>query len=393
MPAFVRVETTLCCIDLADTLSFSTRLVFSVFALGGLGAYGVLSEVDVQGDDIDLAAHWGVGAKFFVSENFGLRVDGRQILTGWAEQGAEDGQTSLHYEVLGGLVFTFGRHAGPPEDQDDDGIPDPNDKCPNRIGVRPDGCPPQDTDGDGVADPKDRCPTVKARSSDGCPVDTDQDGVPDSQDKCPSTAAKTTHGCPDSDDDGVPDDRDKCPTTSAQTTSGCPDSDNDGVLDDQDACADVAGTLANGCPDPDPDKDGIDTNQDRCPFDAGRPPDGCPEDVQELLGAVRGVTFRSGGAKLRSTSITVLTRAFSVLQAHPSLKLEIRGHTDSAGNADANLRLSQLRANVVRAYLIDLGVDRNRLTAVGFGEALPIKNNRTRAGRAANRRIEFKLIE
>ena len=338
---------------------------FSVFALGGMGIYGIQSDADVQGDDLDIAAHWGAGVKFFITENFGLRVDGRQILTGWAEQDAEDGEVSLHYEVLAGLTFAFGRHAGVAKDTDRDGVIDANDACPIRAGDAADGCPIPDADKDGVSDKDDKCPAVAAATPDGCPTDGDEDGVPDATDQCPARAASTDNGCPDSD--------------------------GDGVSDDKDACVDQAGTLPNGCVDPDPDKDGLSGDQDMCPEKAGLPTNGCPKEVQDLLTMGRDIKFRSGRARIASASLPVLNRVFTILKSYPELKLEIRGHTDSAGNADANLRLSQLRANVVRAYLIDLGIDRKRLTALGYGEAVPIANNRTRAGRAKNRRIEFQL--
>ena len=340
---------------------------FSVFALGGLGVYGIASDADVQGDDLDLAAHWGVGLKFWITQAFGLRLDGRQILTGWAEQGAEDGDLSLHYEAQGGFFFSFGRHAGVPPDRDRDGVPDRDDRCPDRAAATSDGCPPADTDADGVIDDNDRCPSVAGQAPDGCPADEDKDGVPDAQDKCPQKPASTDSGCPDSDGDGV----------------------HDGI----DECADQVGTLANGCPDPDPDKDGLTGDDDMCPAAAGAPPTGCPKRVEQLQTLSRSIQFRSGRAQIAPASISSLNQVFAILQAYPKLKLEIAGHTDSAGNADANLRLSRLRANLVRAYLIDLGVDRSRLTAVGYGETVPIASNRTRAGRAKNRRIEFRLLK
>ncbi len=344
-------------------LQYPARL--SVFALGGMGVYGIASDTEVQGNDLDLAAHWGVGLKFYFTKSFGLRVDGRQILTGWAEQGAEDGVVSLHYEVLGGFTFAFGRYAEPPADRDKDGVPDATDACPDQASDQPGGCPPADTDRDGILDTDDQCPAIAAQTPNGCPADEDKDGVPDEQDKCPAKAASNDHGCPDTDEDGV----------------------HDGL----DECMDKPGTLANGCPDTDPDKDGLIGDKDLCPADSGVSPDGCPKEVQSLLTDTQSIQFRSGGATIAPRSVPALNQVFKALERYPTLRFEIRGHTDSAGNADANLRLSQLRANVVRAYFVDLGIDRDRLTAVGYGEAVPIATNRTRAGRAKNRRIEFRL--
>ena len=72
---------------------------------------------------------------------------------------------------------------------------------------------------------------------------------------------------------------------------------------------------------------------------------------------------------------------------------KIQGHTDSVGNEEANLRLSGKRAEAVRAYLISKGIDANSLTAEGFGSSQPIAPNDTKAGREANRRVVFEIIQ
>jgi outer membrane protein OmpA-like peptidoglycan-associated protein len=71
----------------------------------------------------------------------------------------------------------------------------------------------------------------------------------------------------------------------------------------------------------------------------------------------------------------------------------IEGHTDSVGAADKNKELSEKRAKAVKDYLISKGVNASRLTSAGFGEDNPIAQNRTRAGRAQNRRVEIKLVK
>jgi len=70
----------------------------------------------------------------------------------------------------------------------------------------------------------------------------------------------------------------------------------------------------------------------------------------------------------------------------------IEGHTDSVGSNSLNQKLSDARANAVMDYLINNGVSAARLNAKGFGEESPIESNNTRAGRAANRRVEVKLV-
>jgi OOP family OmpA-OmpF porin len=74
------------------------------------------------------------------------------------------------------------------------------------------------------------------------------------------------------------------------------------------------------------------------------------------------------------------------------LRLEIQGHTDSSGQRDDNLRLSRKRAEAVKAYLVAQGLSPDRLDAKGFGPDRPVASNRTEAGRARNRRIEYRVI-
>ena len=87
----------------------------------------------------------------------------------------------------------------------------------------------------------------------------------------------------------------------------------------------------------------------------------------------------------------MLNQLTKLLTVHPELeKLWIEGHTDNTGTAAYNLSLSQRRADAVRDYLIQQGVDSKRLVARGFGEEHPIAENKTSEGRAANRRVEFR---
>ena len=81
-----------------------------------------------------------------------------------------------------------------------------------------------------------------------------------------------------------------------------------------------------------------------------------------------------------------------MLAAHGALVIRVEGHTDSQGDDAYNLELSQRRAQAVVDYLVGKGVDRARLQAKGFGEARPLADNRTRDGRAENRRVVFTII-
>lgn len=104
-------------------------------------------------------------------------------------------------------------------------------------------------------------------------------------------------------------------------------------------------------------------------------------------------TFEVNSAELSATGTGLLDEAIEILQANPAALLIVEGHTDDAGDAAANLALSQQRAEAVVAYLVAGGIDAERLTAIGYGEERPIADNVTDEGRAQNRRIEFVIQE
>ena len=108
---------------------------------------------------------------------------------------------------------------------------------------------------------------------------------------------------------------------------------------------------------------------------------------------LKGIYFDFNSAVIKPTSYPVLDDAAKVLKAKPKMRVEISGHTDSIGSDSYNQKLSYQRANAVRDYLIRYhNVDPSRLIGVGYGEGQPIADNRTKAGRDLNRRIEFKIL-
>ena len=211
----------------------------------------------------------------------------------------------------------------------------------------PDSMPDMDSDGDGVPDGADQCPGTPAGApvdDKGCPLYSDGDGVPDYLDKCPGTPSGVKvdpDGCPiDSDGDGVPDYLDKCPGTPAG-----------------------AKVDANGCP-----------------------PAG------DTLAIVTNVNFDFDSARIRNDSEAKLDRVVRILQDNPGVRVRVEGHTDSTGPEKYNMDLSYRRAESVKNYLVGKGIDANRLSVVGYGETKPLVSNKTRAGRAVNRRVEFKVL-
>lgn len=234
-----------------------------------------------------------------------------------------------------------------------------------------------DADQDGVADSSDKCPATPAGAmvdARGCEKDSDKDGIADSADKCPGTASGImvdARGCAkDSDKDGVIDSADKCPGTAT------------GVVVDATGCVKVMAPK-------DTDNDGIADKDDKCPNSAAGvnvDTSGC--EVQKSFVLV-GVSFITGSDEITEASSARLNKVAETLIKNPGLKVEVAGYTDDRGDAGFNQRLSQKRAESVKAYLVNAGVQASRMTAKGYGEANPVADNATTEGRARNRRVEI----
>ncbi len=332
----------------------------------------------------------------------------------------------MHYTGSSGIV-----------DSDQDGVPDASDLCADKKEDRDnfedgDGCPEADNDKDGVDDEDDQCPNEAEdrdglMDEDGCPeTDADQDGVLDEQDKCngqleDKDGFQDDDGCPDPDNDGdhIADGVDKCPDKAEdvdgfQDEDGCPDEDNDGdglkdlgdlcpnYPEDKDGVADD-----DGCPE-DNDGDGIADELDKCPNEAEiyngvEDDDGCPEKVQakslvqvteEKIVIKDMIYFKTGSAGIMSKSFALLDQVAAVLKNYKHLKkVRIEGHTDNVGGRAKNVKLSRERAESVRKYLIDKGIEAGRLDFEGYGPDKPIASNKTAKGKEQNRRVEFVIVE
>jgi len=229
--------------------------------------------------------------------------------------------------------------------------------------------------------------------------DTDGDNIYDKDDACPEVFGLAEfNGCPDTDGDGIPDKDDACPTEPGpKALNGCPDTDGDGVADKDDDCPTVAGPAANkGCPWPDRDGDGVPDKDDLCPDKVGTVANnGCPEvteGVRKALNAyAKTILFDTGKSTIKAQSAEVLQNIIEILEEYSYANFNIEGHTDSVGSEALNEKLSQARASSVMNYLIEKGIASNRLNAKGYGESNPIDTNKTREGRANNRRVEINL--
>ena len=103
--------------------------------------------------------------------------------------------------------------------------------------------------------------------------------------------------------------------------------------------------------------------------------------------------FDTGKATLRPESQPQLENIVAILKAFPNAALKLGGYTDNTGNAAANLKLSDARAKSVMTSLVELGGDKNRLAAEGYGDQFPVASNETPEGRAQNRRIAVRVTK
>jgi outer membrane protein OmpA-like peptidoglycan-associated protein len=310
-------------------------------------------------------------------------LPGGLAMTVGAGTGVLNGLGAPNYRMFAAL--TYGTTV---EDRDGDGILDPVDACvevpEDMDGFEDeDGCPEVDNDLDTIVDTRDTCPDDPEdfdgfEDDDGCPdLDNDFDTVVDTEDLCPmEPGLPELAGCPDTDGDGIADSGDACPVLPGKVEfDGCPDRDGDTIIDPEDACPD------------DPIDEGVDPATS----------DGCP-----TLAIVEGdtikigekVRFATGSAELDPNSSTLLNAVAGLMKRKSEIrKVEIAGHTDNVGSDAFNLDLSKRRAASVRSYLLDAGVEADRLVSQGYGESRPTTTNRTRDGRATNRRVEFTILE
>lgn len=205
--------------------------------------------------------------------------------------------------------------------------------------------------------------------------DRDRDGFLNEQDECPDAAGVAPHGCPDTDGDGFRDSEDECPEVPGVAPAGCPDKDTDGdrIMDSVDQCIEEP-EVYNGLDD-----------ADGCP-------DELPKEIEEFAGVLEGIEFDFAKATIRPKSEPILDDAIVTLKKYEFVRVKIVGHTDDVGDEETNQALSKERAESVKTYLVEHGIDAQRVETEGRGQSQPRDTNDTEAGRANNRRIEFEIL-
>ncbi|MGH1364534.1 MAG: OmpA family protein [Calditrichia bacterium] len=411
-------------------LPIDFRLLYRPFELTGLSPYVFAGAGAIRYDVRDVPATatadaeldgWmgyaplGAGVQIRLNDYTSFEIQGTYGLAFDDElEGVVADGNDKFYSLTAGLTMAgFDGNADP----DMDGLTNSEEK---KLGTDPQVA---DTDGDGLLDGEE----FNTYKTDPLNPDSDSDGLSDSEEV---KTHKTNPNSADSDDDTL---GDKDEVMTHGTDPNKADTDGDGLSD-----PDELNTHTTDPKMADMDKDGLndgkevnDTKTD--PKNADTDGDGLndgdevmthksdPMNVDTDAGSVNdgaevargtnplvasddviievkevgapiildGVVFATGKADITDASAEILEKAYNTMLAYPELEVEIHGYTDSQGGARSNQRLSKRRADSVRAWLLQKGVDPARVAAKGFGEDNPIADNATAEGRQANRRIEF----
>ncbi len=370
---------------------------------------------DAEGDGWTGIVPVGLGFEIGLSESVILELSGGVTYSftddlNYFARGAKDSYASV------GLGLTFVSGAGS-SDNDMDGLTKSQEKVYGTDYENP------DTDGDGVKDGDE----IFATKTDPNKTDTDGDGIKDGDEiNKYSTDPKKS----DSDSDGLSDSDE---LNSSNTDPNKADSDGDKINDGEEVNktntnpmkSDSDGDNINDYDEifkyktdannKDTDGDGLEdgdeinkykTNPKNTDSDGGTVSDQVevrrgtnPLDSEDDVVKVdvpmvlEGVTFASGKSDITPESSMILAKALKTLQTYSDIIVEIRGYTDNVGRKSSNIKLSQKRADSVRNWLVENGVDGSRIRAVGYGPANPIVPNDTKENKRKNRRIEFVRVK
>jgi outer membrane protein OmpA-like peptidoglycan-associated protein len=341
------------------------------------GIHGANNRLDILGSKSPLAAVTGrVGLNFY----FGTSDEGDDDHDGLSNAEERRYGTDPHNPDTDGDGLSDGLevkkyHTNPlKKDTDGDGLSDADEVLKYRTDPLK-----FDTDGDGLSDGDE----VLKYHTDPLKWDTDGDGLSDGDEvlKYHTDPLKV-----DTDGDGLSDWEEVMIYHTDPLKS---DTDGDGLSDSEEVKKYKTDPLK-----PDTDgggvPDGVEVKRGTNPLDPRDDMGGAGVKLEHGKKLVlEGVNFESGTARLTTSSEETLSRVLQVLRDNPDVSVEVAGYTDNIGKASTNFALSRRRADVVRTWLIEHGINALRLTARGYGAEDPIAPNSTVLGRAQNRRIEF----
>jgi outer membrane protein OmpA-like peptidoglycan-associated protein len=376
-----------------------------------------------EGDEFNVHVVGGLGVDYYISRrlSLGVQLTAHALTTDWLDGFAlkvvsERGDTLPSYkDGYAELALKISYYLFEERDHDRDGLTNEEEE---RLKTNP---YDPDTDGDGLSDFEE----VRRYYTNPLLADTDGDGLTDGQEVFRYFTDPTRR---DTDGDGLSDgeevlyygtnplraDSDGDGLTDWEeirmgTNPMLADTDGDGVRDGDDLCPRLVGSLKNhGCPEgyPHPALASLGLT----PESAGRRDTVVQVDTVVVERLVRdtvvvtqlvekpvvgrpmilpGLFFEFNKATLLPEAEALLEQIAQWLQQNPTVRVEVRGHTDSVGTDEQNFRLSQLRAEAVRDFLVSRGIAPERITAIGLGRTQPIDTNGTSIGRTRNRRVEL----
>lgn len=423
-----------------EIIPLDLRLILSPFSIEIINPYGysgigalhykvksfpktVSPNPDVKDSEWSTFVPVGAGFEISISDNLNLDFNGGYNFTftdnlNYYNNQDVSAENKTYYDGYfnAALGITYVSGAGN-TDKDLDGL---TKKIEKEFGTDPEN---PDTDSDGLNDGEE----VNSQKSNPSNADSDGDGLKDGEEV---KKYSTNPNVPDSDRDGL---NDGIEVITHKTNPIKADSDDDGLKENDEISkyktdplkSDTDGEglddgeeISKYKTDPlkiDTDNDGLydgeevlkhktdplkkDTDggtiDDLTELTRGTNPLDPNDDVVKIGVPIilEGVTFETGKTDITPESVQILRSALKTLTTYPEIQVEISGHTDNVGNKKSNTRLSQQRAESVRDWLIERGIDPARIVAKGFGSDSPIVPNDTSENKRKNRRIEFKRIK